>query len=111
MSILFTIKKMLGITNDYDHFDTDIMININMALLTLNQIGVGPEEGYAVHGEGDLWVDYLGDSVKLEAVKTFIYLKVRLAFDPPANSFLIAAMKDQISELEWRLNAQAEGGK
>ena len=111
MSILFTIKKMLGITNDYDHFDTDIMININMALLTLNQIGVGPEEGYAIRDEGDLWIDYLGDSVKLEAVKTFIYLKVRLAFDPPANSFLIEAMKDQISEIEWRLNAQAEGVK
>lgn len=107
-SILTSIKKMLGIGEEYAHFDADIIFHINSALMTLNQLGVGPADGYFVTTDEQLWADYLGESKKLEAVKSYIYLRVKLLFDPPANSTLVEAMKQQIAEFEWRLNVQAE---
>lgn len=107
-SILTTIKKLLGITADYKHFDTDIIVHINTVLMALNQIGVGPTDPYLITSEIETWDDFLGGAKNLEAVKTYIYLKVRLAFDPPANSSLIEAINRSINELEWRLNAAAE---
>jgi len=107
-SILTTIKKLLGITEEYKHFDSDIIVHINMVLMTLNQIGIGPDEPYVITDEKNTWGDFLQDVKNLEAVKTYIYLKVRLAFDPPANSSLIEAFNRQITELEWRLNVMAE---
>lgn len=107
-SILITIKKMLGLDKDYDAFDTDVIININTVLMTLNQIGVGPKEGFSITGVDEKWKDYLEDKENLEAVKTFIYIKVKLVFDPPSTGFVLEALKNMASELEWRLNVQAE---
>ena len=107
-SILITIKKMLGIDEAFIAFDTDVMMNINSALMVLNQLGVGPATGFMITGKDETWSQFLLARTDLEAVKTYIYLKVRLLFDPPANSFLVDAIKNQISELEWRINVQSE---
>lgn len=107
-SILTSIKKLLGVQEDYDHFDTDIIIHINSALMTLNQLGVGPAEGFFITTDEQTWEDYLGESTRFEAVKSYIYLRVRMLFDPPANGTLVEAMNKQIAEFEWRLNNQAE---
>ncbi len=110
-SILTSIKKMLGIQEDYDHFDADIIFHINSALMTLNQLGVGPAEGFFITTDEQLWEDYLGESTRFEAVKSYIYLRVKMLFDPPANSTIVEAMKQQIAEFEWRLNTQAESNE
>jgi hypothetical protein len=107
-SILTDIKKSLGIEADYSHFDPDIIMHSNSVLLTLNQIGIGPTEGLIITGDTEVWTDLLGDRKDLEAVKTLIYMKVKLIFDPPTSSFVIEAMNRTIQELEWRLNLQAE---
>ena len=110
-SVLTTIKKMLGIAADYTHFDSDIIVHINSVLMTLNQLGVGPETQTFIGSDMDTWDKILGDITNLEAVKTYIYLKVRLLFDPPTSSFVVDSMNRQASELEWRLNVQAETNK
>lgn len=106
-SVLTTIKKMLGIAADYKSFDTDIIIHINTVLLTLNQIGVGPKTPVYIKSDMETWDAVLGDHKDLEAVKTYIYLKVRMLFDPPSGGAL-DAMNRQANELEWRLNVQTE---
>jgi hypothetical protein len=114
-SILTSIKKLLGIEEDYVQFDTDIIILINSALMILNQIGIGPSEGFIIVDKTQTWTNFIGaqlDSigtpVKVESVKSYVYLKVRLVFDPPTSAFVLEAMKEQAKELEWRLNAQVE---
>lgn len=107
-SILTSIKKLLGIHEDDDAFDTDIIIHINSVLMILTDIGVGPTEGFAIAGKSETWDDFLGDGVNYEAAKTYIYLKVRSVFDPPASSAALEAMNNQIKEYEWRLNVRAE---
>lgn len=107
-SILTSIKKLLGVGEDYAHFDPDIIFHINSALMTLNQLGVGPKEGFFITTDEQLWEDYLGESKQLEAVKSYIYLRVKILFDPPASSTILEAMNKQIAEFEWRLNVQAE---
>lgn len=109
-SILTSIKKLLGIEEEYTHFDVDVIIYINSAFMHLNQLGVGPEEGFVIKDVGDKWTDFLSDSKRLESVKTYVYLKTRLIFDPPQMGYLVDAITKQIAELEWRLNVQAEGG-
>lgn len=109
-SILNSIKKLLGVAEEYEHFDVDIMMHINSALMVLTQLGVGPAEGYAIDGPEDEWSDFLGNSTNLEMVKTYVYMKVRLIFDPPTNSSVTASLEKQISEFEWRLNAAADFG-
>lgn len=106
-SILTSIKKLLGPEESYDHFDTDIIIHINSALMVLNQLGVGPVEGFSISDKEAVWTDFVPEK-NVEAVKTYVYLKVRLIFDPPQSSFLVAAIEKQITELEWRLNVKAE---
>ena len=106
-SILTSIKKLLGIAAEYTHFDTDIMIHINSVLMTLNQLGVGPANGFKITGDSELWNDFVTEE-ELEAVKTYIYLKVRLIFDPPTNGAVMEAYKQMIQEYEWRLNVKAE---
>ena len=107
-SILDSIKKLLGFDPDYTAFDTDIMIHINSTIMGLEQLGVG-NNNYQISSKDDTWGNYLaGTNVNLEAVKSFIYLKVRLIFDPPATSFTIEAYQKQIAEYEWRLFLQAE---
>lgn len=107
-SILTTIKKLLGISEEYEHFDSDIIVHINSALMILTQLGVGPANGFSISDEMSLWSDFLGDDPRLEAVKTYIHLKVKLLFDPPTNSAVIESLNKSISELEWRLNVAAE---
>ena len=108
-SILISIKKLLGIEESYTHFDEDIKMHINTALATLTQIGVGPVEGFTIADKEDKWSD-LDESVP-ESVRTLIYLKVRILFDPPATSFQIEAIKDSIEELEWRIRSHMEFSK
>ena len=107
-SILDSIKKLLGFDPDYTTFDTDIMIHINSVIMILGQMGVG-NNNYQISSKDDTWSNYLaGTSLNFEAVKSYIYLKVRLIFDPPATSFTIEAYQKQIAEYEWRLFLQAE---
>lgn len=108
-SILTSIKKLLGIEESYEHFDADIMMHINSVLAILIQLGVGPTEGFSISGKEEIWSDFLGDnSANLEGVKTYVYMKVRLIFDPPATSAVIDSMNRLINEFEWRLNAMAD---
>lgn len=108
-SILTSIKKLLGITEDYTHFDTDIIIHINSVFMILNQLGIGPANGFSISDKFATWTDFLPeDNKNFEAVKTYIHLKVKLIFDPPMSSAVMEAMKQMISELEWRLNVEAE---
>jgi hypothetical protein len=107
-SILVSIKKMLGIGEEDTNFDQDIMININTVIMFLNQLGIGPKNGFSITGSTETWSDLLGDRSDLYAVKTYVYLKVRLLFDPPSSSFVLDSIDRQINQLEWRLNVQAE---
>lgn len=109
-SILTTTKKLCGIEETDTSFDDDIIVFINGVLFTLNQVGVGPAEGFSISDKNAKWTDLVGERKDLDGVKTYIYLKTRLMFDPPQSSFLVDAIKDQIKEFEWRLNIQAEGG-
>lgn len=107
-SILTSIKKMLGIQEDYEHFDTDLVLHINSVLMTVTQIGVGPAEGFAIQDKTAVWADLTNDEKTLNSVKSFVYLKVKLLFDPPANSAAMQSLKELASEFEWRLNVAAE---
>lgn len=107
-SILNTIKKLLGIDPDYDPFDTDIIVGINSALMTLTQVGVGPRKGFSIRDSTETWEDFIGDRNDLEAIKTYVYLKTKLIFDPPTNSFTIDAIERQAEEYLWRINVNAE---
>ena len=108
-SILTSIKKMLGIAEEYTHFDADIIMHINSVLMTLTQLGVGPASGFYIEDETTSWTEFIPDMTKLQAVKTYVYLKVRLVFDPSSlGSATLAAYERQIQELEWRLNVSAE---
>lgn len=103
-SILTSIKKMLGITEEYEHFDQDIIMHINTVFMILNQLGVGPSEGFSINDKNAIWSDFVSDMNKIEAVKSYMYLKVKLLFDPPLSSSVVESIKNQINELEWRLN-------
>ena len=103
-SILISIKKMLGITEDYKHFDDDIIMHINSVLMVLTQLGVGPEEGFMIEDDSYTWEDFIGNSSQLQAVKSYVYLKVKLLFDPPLSSSVIESINRTIAEFEWRLN-------
>jgi hypothetical protein len=107
-SILTSIKKMLGIEEADTHFDQDIIMHINSVLMILRQMGVGPATGFYIEDKVKTWPDFLGDSTAIEAVKTYVYLKVRLIFDPPSSSFVLESIKEQIQEFEWRLNVQVD---
>ena len=107
-SILTSIKKLLGIDEEYTQFDNDIIMHINTVFLNLTQLGVGPEEGFLIEDDAATWDDFIGDSNQLQAVKTYVYLKVKLLFDPPLSSSVIESIKRIISELEWRLNVAVD---
>lgn len=107
-SILNTIKKMLGLGDDYTAFDTDIIVHINSCFMTLNQLGVGPEKPFRISGKDETWTSFFGEDVNVEAAKTYIYIGVKLVFDPPTNSFVVEALKEIQKEYEWRLMVQKE---
>ena len=102
-SILSSIKKQLNISDEYTHFDQDIIMCINSAMATLNQLGVGPSAGFVILDSDNTWAELLGSNLKLEFVKMYVYLKTRLIFDPPATSYLVDAMNKNIAELESRI--------
>lgn len=107
-SILLTIRTMLGVGEDYDGFDTAIMAGINTAIFSLSQIGVGPDGGFNITGETETWTQLFDGVSNLNAVKSYIWLKTRLEFDPPTTSFLGEAIQRQIDQLEWRLQVEVD---
>lgn len=110
-SILTSIKKLLGITEEYEHFDTDIIMHINSAFSVLTQLGVGPENGFRIEDASAEWSEFLYDDPRLEFVKSYIYFKVKLMFDSTSlSSAVIESINRQISELEWRINVTVDPG-
>ena len=110
-SILTSIKKMLGIPEGYDHFDTDVIIHINSTLMTVTQLGVGPSNGFHITGADETWTDLISDDldIQLNSVISLVYLKVKLLFDPNALSgTVIDSMNRQITELEYRIREAVE---
>ena len=108
-SILTTIKNLLGALPSYDAFDDELVAFINSVLFNLCQIGIGPKTPFSINGEDETWTDFLGnDTTKFEAVKTYIYLKVRAVFDPAGTSYVLNALKEEANMYEWRLNVMAE---
>lgn len=113
-SILTSVKKMLGIAEEYTQFDNDIIMHINSVFSILSQLGVGPEDGYAIEDSSATWTDFAdGDELpaKIAMVKSYMYLKVRLLFDPPTTSSVLESMNRQIDEMEWRLNVAVDPPK
>ena len=106
-SILLTTKKALGLAEDYNVFDQDIIMHINSVFSSLATLGIGPEVGFEIEDETKTWNDFTSD-VRLNSVKSYMYLKVRLMFDPPTTSFVINALQEQLKELEWRMNVYRE---
>lgn len=112
--IMTDIKRILMVPDDYDVFDLNLIIQVNSVFSTLQQLGVGPKEAFLVVDMQETWTDFFGEEPNrknLMAVKTYMGLRVRLLFDPPTTSFALDAIKEQIKELEWRLNVQAEEGE
>ena len=109
-SILTSIKKLLGIAEEDTNFDQDLIMHINSVFMILTQLGVGPSKGFAIKDENDVWSDFIPEQSSLEAVKSYVYMKVRLMFDPPLSSAVADAINRNISEFEWRLNVGAENG-
>ncbi len=107
-SILTSTKKILGLQEDYEVFDLDVITQINAAFSLLNQLGVGPSDGFSIEDSEAVWADYDIPSNQLHLVKTYIWLKVRVNFDPPGTSFLLESANNQIKEYEWRLNVFRE---
>lgn len=109
-SILNTTKKMLGITEEYTHFDTDIIIHINSTFSILTQIGIGPDEGFTIADESTTWSDFIPEDSHhlLEMVRTYMFMRVKSMFDPPTSSSVAEAYNRQVSELEWRLMVAAD---
>lgn len=102
-SILTSVKKLLGLTEEYTAFDADLIMHINSVLMILRQMGVGPQEGFGISDATATWSEFCQNRTDIEAVKSYTALKVRLLFDPPQSSSVMDAIKSQISELEWRL--------
>ena len=107
-NILDSIKKLLGIDEADLNFDQELIMHINSVFMVLNQLGVGPVGGFKISSNEEVWTDFVGTRLDLESVKSYIYLKVRLLFDPPQNSFLVGSIEKQIEENEWRLQVQVE---
>lgn len=110
ISILDSTKKALGIAADYTDFDPDIIMFINAVFSTLNQLSVGPDDGFSISDNSTAWVDYYSDA-NINNVQSYMYMRVKLMFDPPATSFALDALNAQIKELEWRINVYQEGVK
>lgn len=107
-SILTSTKNTLGVEEDYTAFDPQIIMHINSVFSTLQQLGIGPEAGFQIEDADAAWSDFLGTDLRLNAVKTYMYLRVRLLFDPPSTPHAITAFEKQIEQAEWRLNVHRE---
>src|SRR5687768_4876462 len=108
ISILDSIKKVLGVGNQDTSFDTDIIMHINSVFSTLNELGIGPDEGFFIEDSDSLWDDFLLGDPRWNAIKSYMYLRVRQLFDPPTTSYHASSLADQIKELEWRLSTRRE---
>lgn len=109
-SILTSIKKLLNIAEDYEHFDQDIIMHINGVLVVLNQLGIGASEGFIITDDSETWADFISEEyeTKVGLIQVYVYMKVRLVFDPPQSSSAMKALEELIKEYEWRLNIEAE---
>lgn len=109
-SILTSIKKLLGLSEEYEQFDADLIMHINSVFINLTQLGVGPAKGFFIESVDETWSDFVDTDkfIQLNAIKSYMYLKVRLLFDPPASSAVMQSMNNMIAELEWRLNAAVD---
>lgn len=106
--ILLTVKRMLGISDEDKAFDMELVVFINTALMVIHEVGVGADD-FRITPEGEeTWHDFIEDNVDLIGVQTFVYLKVRIAFDPPQSSYVLDSMQKQADELLWRLNVTSE---
>ena len=111
-SILNSIKKLLGIADDYTPFDPDIIIHINSVFSILTNLGVGPDSGYKIVDANNTWDEFISESdSRYSMLKTYVYQKVRLLFDPPLTTNHIEALNKSVAELEWRLQIQSEVGQ
>lgn len=107
-SILNSIKKLLGIPVDQEHFDTDVIMYINSAFSKLWELGVGPKEAFRITDDLDVWETFTQESSIYENVKEYVYLYTKLIFDPPLSSSVLTAYDNRLKELEWRLSTKAE---
>ena len=107
-SILNSINDLLGIAADQTNFDNQIIVHINSVFMTLQQLGVGPSPGFFVESAEDKWDDFIPEGVNWNSMKTYMYLKVKLLFDPPLSSSVMEAMERTAAEYEWRLKVEAE---
>ena len=107
-SILTSVKRNLGLDEAYEAFDPDVLMHINSSFSTLNQLGVGPELGFRIEDKTVTWDAFLGTDLRLDNVKTYVFLRVKYLFDPPSTSFGQQALKEQITEFEWRINTYRE---
>ena len=108
-SILLSVKKILSLDADNTDFDVDILMHINSVLSILQQLGIGPENGYYIEDDSATWTDYLGvDSLHINMVKSYVGAKVRILFDPPVSSSVLESLNRICSEFEWRANVAAE---
>ena len=110
-SILESVKKLIGGYIYGAAFDSDLIMHINTVFTILYQLGIGPEEGFAIEDDSATWSDYISDVKLLNGVKSYMGSKVRMMFDPPTNSVLADAINRNIAELEWRLNVMVDPGK
>lgn len=110
-SILTSIKKVLNLADDYTPFDQDVIMHINSVFSTLNQLGVGPDAGFMIEDKTPTWDTFLEGDPRLNHIKTYVYLRVRMLFDPPTTGYHVEAMEAQRKELEWRINTQREDVK
>lgn len=109
-SILTSTKKLLGIAEEDTSFDTDIIMHINTVFSILTQLGVGPPEGFSIEDNSTVWTDYIQANPRLELIKSYMYMKVRLMFDPPLSSSVTQILNERIAELEWRINVTVDPG-
>lgn len=107
-SILTSVKLALGIIPEYSHFDDQLIMDINSVFSTLYQLGVGPDRGFSIQDDKELWSEFLDTNKLLNLVKTYMYMSVKLMFDPPSNSFAVTAIEKQQKELEWRINVMVD---
>ena len=107
-SILISVKKTLNLADDYTVFDQDVIMHINSVFSTINDLGVGPFNGFQIEDKLALWDTFLQGDLRMNDIKTYVYLRVRMLFDPPTTGYHVTAMQEQIKELEWRINVRRE---
>lgn len=107
-SILTSVKKYIGIAEEYEHFDPDVIMHINTAFAVLWQLGVGPSSAFRITDKTKKWADFTQDEEELAMAQSYVFERVKLKFDPPSSSALLQALKESVTESEWRLNVAAE---